>query len=327
MRSLKEAMFYTSDDKYVYCSLCPHFCTLKEGQRGICGVRQNIKGKLFTLNYGRITTYNFDPIEKKPLYHFYPGSTIFSIGSYGCNLGCDFCQNWQIVTDHDVFTEVSIEDMIDLGKARESIGIAYTYNEPTVFYEFVYDTAIKARESGLKNILVTNGFINPEPLKKLLPYIDAMNIDLKAMTEGYYKEICKGRLDPVLKSISQAREHTHVEVTTLVIDGKNSSVEEMDELSGFLAGIDPEIVLHLSRYHPSYKMTDPPTSIHTLQGLRDVARRNLKYVYIGNIPGIDNDTRCPECNNIMIRRYPRVEVTGVLDGCCSRCGYRAPIEF
>lgn len=324
---MKEAMFYTSDNQYVYCTLCPHFCRLKDGQKGMCGVRQSMAGKLYTLNFNRVTAYNFDPIEKKPLYHFYPGSTIFSFGSYGCNLGCDFCQNWQIVTDYSIFTEVSAEELIQLGSSHSSIGIAYTYNEPIIFYELVLETSKRAKEAGLKNVLVTNGYMNPAPLEQLLPYIDAMNIDLKAMADSYYKELCKGSLDPVLKTIRQAAAKTHVEITTLVIDGKNSSSDEMERLSRFIADIDPDIPLHLSRYHPSFRMKDPPTSVETLIRLRDIALKNLKYVYIGNVMGVDNNTRCPKCNNLLINRFKAVEVSGVLDGRCSHCGYRVPMEL
>lgn len=327
MIALKEALFYKAEGEIVYCTLCPHYCKLRDGQKGRCGVRQNLQGKLFSLNYERATAYNFDPIEKKPLYHFYPGSTIFSFGSYGCNLGCDFCQNWEIVTDHDSFTRAPIADIIALGKEKGSIGIAYTYNEPTVFYEFVLETAKKAREDGLVNVLVTNGYINREPLEELLPYIDAMNIDLKSFNDEFYQTICKGTLEPVLQTIRLAAARTHVELTTLVIEGRNSSPKEMEELTGFIASVDPGIPLHLSRYYPSYKMKDPPTSVDTLMKLKKVAERRLNYVYIGNVLGTDNDTYCPSCRKRLIRRFPDIQIEEISQGHCSQCGYKVPGRF
>jgi pyruvate formate lyase activating enzyme len=327
MIALREAMFYTNKGENVICNLCPHFCRLGEGQRGRCGVRQNIGGKLYSLNYERVTAYNYDPIEKKPLYHFYPGSTIFSFGSYGCNLGCDFCQNWQIVTDHNSFVEANTEDILALAKMGGSIGIAYTYNEPTVFYEFVLDTARKAREEGLLNVLVTNGYINREPLEELLQYIDAMNIDLKSFTNDFYQSICKGTLEPVLETIRLAARKTHVELTTLIIDDRNSSNKEMEELSGFIASIDPGIPFHLSRYYPNYRMKDPPTSVYTLTELKNTAEKKLKHVYIGNVLGYDNDTYCPECRKRLIGRSSGIRIEEMVEGRCSQCGYKVPGRF
>jgi len=327
MIALREAMFYTNKGESVICNLCPHHCRLGEGQRGRCGARQNIGGKLYSLNYERVTAYNYDPIEKKPLYHFYPGSTIFSFGSYSCNLGCDFCQNWQIVTDHNSFVEATTEDILDLAKVRGSIGIAYTYNEPTVFYEFVLDTARKAREEGLFNVLVTNGYINREPLEELLQYIDAMNIDLKSFTNEFYQSICRGALEPVLETIRLAAKKTHVELTTLIIDGRNSSKKEMEELSGFIASIDPGIPFHLSRYYPNYRMKDPPTSVYTLTELKKTAEKKLKHVYVGNVLGYDNDTYCPECRKRLIGRFPQIRIEGMVEGRCSQCGYKVLGRF
>lgn len=327
MIALKEAMFYTVEGENVRCTLCPHFCNLRDEQVGRCGVRQNIGGKLYSLNYERVTAYNYDPIEKKPLYHFYPGNTIFSFGSYGCNLGCDFCQNWQIVTDHNSFVKATTDDIISLAKVKGSIGIAYTYNEPTVFYEFVLDTAKRAKEEGLLNVLVTNGYMNREPLEQLLQYIDAMNIDLKSFTNEFYRTICKGTLEPVLETIMLAAKKTHVEITTLVIDSRNSSSKEMEELSGFIASVDPGIPLHLSRYYPNYRMKDPPTSIDTLTELKKVAEKKLRHVYIGNVLGADNDTYCPNCRKRLISRYSKTQIEGMEEGHCSQCGYKVPGRF
>lgn len=324
---LKEAIFYTTEGGNILCTLCPHHCRIKDGQKGRCGVRQNIDGKLYSLNYERVTSYNYDPIEKKPLYHFYPGSIIFSFGSYGCNLGCDFCQNWQIVTDHNNFVKANTDDIISLAKMRGSIGIAYTYNEPTVFYEFVLDTAKKAKDEGLLNVLVTNGYINREPLEELLGYIYAMNIDLKSFSTEFYQTICKGTLNPVLETIKLAAMKTHVELTTLIIDGRNSSEQEMEELSGFIASVDPGIPLHLSRYYPNYRMKDSPTSTDTLIKLKKTAEKKLRHVYIGNVLGTDNDTYCPNCRKRLISRYPKIQIEGMDGGHCSQCGYKVPGRF
>lgn len=325
---MKEALFYTKGyDELVYCVLCPHYCKIPNGELGRCRGRQNIEGSLYSINYGKVTSYGFDPIEKKPLYHFYPGSNIFSLGTFGCNLECDFCQNWQIVYNDTLSHHIDNKDIITLAMAQESIGIAYTYNEPTIYYEFVYDLARLAKEKGLKSVLVTNGFINPEPLEKLLPYIDAMNIDLKSIEDGYYISHCKGRIQPVLDTIEMVAGKTHLEVTTLVIDEENSSMEQIELLSEKLASIDKDIPLHLSRYFPSHKMTLPATKMGTLILARDIARKHLNYVYIGNLWGIDNNTYCPKCYNQLVDRHNCCEVMGILDNKCSKCGENINIVY
>ncbi len=204
-------------------------------------MRKNVEGKLISLNYGKHTSYAYDPIEKKPLYHFYPGKDIFSIGSFGCNLKCDFCQNWDIAHEESLTMEIEDKDILLLGKSKGSIGIAYTYNEPTISYEYILHMSKLAKRHGLKNVLISNGYINEEPLKELLPYIDGMNIDLKSFKDDFYKRICKGTLEPVLNTIKLAAQYTHVEITNLVIEGQNSSEEEIRNLSQWIASIDKEI--------------------------------------------------------------------------------------
>jgi len=316
-----EAMYYEKGkDNTVKCHLCPHNCTIKEGKVGICKVRKNIEGKLISLNYGKQTSYAYDPIEKKPLYHFYPGRDIFSIGSFGCNLNCDFCQNWEIAHGTTLTMEIEDEDILLLGKSKNSIGIAYTYNEPTISYEYIYHISKLAKEKGLKNVLVTNGFINEEPLKEILPYIDAMNIDLKSMNEDFYKKICKGRLNPVLKTIEIAAKHTHVEITTLIIDGVNSSEEEIEALTNWIGNINREIPFHISKFFPHYKMQIPQTSYNTLIKAKDIAKKYLDYVYIGNVWGTDNNTYCPNCQSQLINRQGLGEIVGIKDEKCKVCG-------
>lgn len=289
--SKREAMFYEKlENKRVGCRLCPHNCDIQPEARGICGVRKNIDGILYSLNYGEITSIGLDPIEKKPLYRFRPGNYILSIGSVGCNLKCPFCQNHTIaqVKPEEINTQYAdseeiIEKAIYL-RRQGNIGIAYTYNEPSVWYEYVYDTAKLAKENGLLNVLVTNGYINQEPLEQLLPYIDAMNIDLKAYNDKFYNELVKGGLEEVKATIKTAYTKCHVEITTLIIPGWNDSSFEMEGMVNWLAYLTPDIPLHLTRYFPNYLMNDrPPTPIETLNQLKKIADQYLKHVYLGNV--------------------------------------------
>ncbi len=270
------------------CKICPHHCNIEEGHLGLCKARTNHNGEIISENYGRLTSVALDPIEKKPLYHFHPGSRILSIGSYGCNLNCPFCQNCDIsmVTGAEIETEeVSVQEVVAKAKALKSmgnIGIAYTYNEPLIGFEFVRDCATLAKAEGLSNVVVTNGYICEEPLMELLPYIDAMNIDLKGFTEEFYHKL-RGDLATVKRTIELAAAHTHVEVTTLIIPDENDSDEEMMELSGWLAGIRPDIPLHISRFFPRWKMQDKKaTPVTKIYHLAELARKKLKYVHEGN---------------------------------------------
>ncbi len=288
MDNIKEAMYYDiiETDK-VHCYLCPHNCIIKPGMLGACRARKNIGGRLYSLNYGKVTSVALDPIEKKPLYRFYPGSLILSAGTFGCNLKCSFCQNWTIAHEEADTRDITpswLVEQAELLKDRGNIGIAYTYNEPSIWYEFVYETAGLAKKKGLANVLVTNGFISKQPLRELLPFIDAMNIDVKSYTNEFYKNICKANLENVKETVETAAGACHVEVTTLVIPGLNDSTEEIGEIARWLASISPEIPLHLSRFFPNYKMQDrPPTPKDTLYRARDEARKYLKHVYLGNI--------------------------------------------
>lgn len=269
------------------CPICPHFCGLEEGDIGICRARKNEKGTIVSMNYGKITSIGLDPVEKKPLARFMPGTRILSVGSFGCNLACPFCQNHEIACGSAEIAVriVSPGELADMaaGLASENnIGVAYTYNEPLVGYEFVRDCAILVHEKGLKNVLVTNGFVNPKPLKDLLPHIDAMNIDLKGFTDEFYKKL-GGRLEPVKATIATAADACHLEVTTLIIPGENDSEEEMEALSSWLAGLDPGIPLHISRFFPRHLYADKnPTPVETVYRLAEVAKNHLKYVYTGN---------------------------------------------
>jgi pyruvate formate lyase activating enzyme len=283
---MKEAMYYKKlDDKRVLCYLCPHHCNIAEGFRGACRVRKNMDGVLYTLNYNRLAALALDPIEKKPLYHFYPGSYILSAGTVGCNLKCSFCQNYHIAQDEDAETrDITPIQLVNIAKKYENnIGIAYTYNEPSIWFEFVYETAKLAKDNGLKNVLVTNGFISEEPLKDLLPFIDAMNIDVKGFTEKYYRDVCKGLLEPVKRTVEIAAEKCHVEITTLVVTDLNDSIEEIREIAMWLSSINKDIPLHLSRYFPNYKLSNDPTPVSTLVAAKEEAEKYLNYVYMGNV--------------------------------------------
>jgi pyruvate formate lyase activating enzyme len=284
----KEALYWqTEPDGSARCLLCPHRCRIASGHTGICRVRKNEDGRLIAWNYGKITSLALDPIEKKPLYHFHPGSRILSVGSFGCNFHCDFCQNWAIAQQEAPYRLMQPAELVLLAAqaARDgNIGLAYTYNEPLVGVEFVLDCSRLIRRQQQKNVLVTNGYINADPLEELLPWIDAANIDLKAWNEKFYNRICGGLLEPVKKTISSCAESCHLEVTTLLIPGLNDSEDEIEALAGFLASISPDIPWHLSRHHPDYRMKEPaPISRPRMEMLAELARRKLKNVWLGNI--------------------------------------------
>ncbi len=328
---MKEGRFWTKEkDGYVRCTLCPHHCLIAQGKTGICRVRENQGGILYAPTYGKIVSLAFDPIEKKPLYHFYPGREILSIGSVGCNLRCTFCQNWQIsqVGFRDVSLQgVTPQQLVELALREQSIGIAYTYNEPFIFWEFVYDTASLAHEKQLKNVLVTNGYVESAPLVELLPLIDAMNIDLKAMEESFYREQCGGSLSPVLATIESAfRWGVHVEITHLVVSGFNDRLELIDSLVNWVSGLSPLIPVHFSRYFPHYRMNNPPTSLAFLEEAFRAAKRKLHFVYLGNVwDETKSSTVCPLCGKtVVIRRGYAVEVVGLEGNRCRFCQAELP---
>ncbi len=269
--------------------MCPHGCRLGEGRVGLCGTRKNIGGKNVSVNYGRLTSIALDPIEKKPLARFYPGSLILSVGSFGCNMACPFCQNYSISTlreDEGRTQRVAPDELAALAEkyvGRGNIGVAFTYNEPLIGYEYVVDASREARKLGLKTVAVTNGLVTRETAETLLPWIDAFNIDLKGFTEAWYKRL-GGELQAVKDFISAAVRTAHVEITTLIVPGENDGEAEMEELSGWLASLDRSIPLHITRFFPRYRMTDrPPTDIGVMRRLRTAALKNLDTVVLGNI--------------------------------------------
>ncbi|HJN14306.1 MAG TPA: AmmeMemoRadiSam system radical SAM enzyme [Armatimonadota bacterium] len=332
MRPNRDAMYWSTEGDRVRCALCPHRCLIAEGKAGICTVRANQGGKLVPLTYGRVGSVHLDPIEKKPLYHFHPGKSILSLGSWGCNLSCDFCQNWQISMDEAPTREMSSDEAVALAareKSRgENIGIAFTYNEPLVWFEYILDTAKLGHEHGLVNAVVTNGEIEEAPLQELLPHLDALNVDVKAMADEFYRGICSGPSEPPRRTVELAyASGTHVEITNLLIPGENDSEGQIRELVDWIAGVSDRIPVHFSRYHPAYKMTNPPTPTETLARAYAIAGEKLKYVYVGNaqMPGM-TDTNCPECKAPLVARDGMYEARCMVKaGNCPSCGIEADI--
>ncbi|HEY1407152.1 MAG TPA: AmmeMemoRadiSam system radical SAM enzyme [Spirochaetota bacterium] len=333
---MKEGSYYSREEKDdVRCELCPHFCRIHPDKSGICGARKNIDGKLITRNYGIVPSAALDPIEKKPLYHFYPGSQIFSIGTVGCNMRCPFCQNYSLSRFFDngekpLDDPVAPEDVVRM-LDRETLpgntfaGIAYTYSEPMVWFEFVRDTSRLMKEKGGMNVLVTNGYINPKPLDDLIPLVSAANVDLKAFNEKSYARM-GGTLAPVLASIEKMKQGGwHVELTTLMVTGLSDKVSEIEDAAKWIASIDRKIPYHLSRYFPQYKYNEPATDIDLIHEARAAARAHLDYVYMGNT-GNESDTECPSCGNtLVIRNGYHVRMGGIKEGKCSKCGRDADI--
>jgi pyruvate formate lyase activating enzyme len=324
----KEALYYEKlENKKVRCHLCPWECLLTEGKLGVCLGRKNLQGSLYAINYAKAVSITMDPIEKKPLYHFHPGADILSTGPNSCNLKCDHCQNWSISQIESPTELVTPENLVSLALKYNSLGIAYTYTEPLMWYEYVLDSAKLARSKNLVNVLVTNGYINPEPLLELLPLIDALNIDVKAMSQDFYKKVCKGKLDVVLKTVELSVEKKrHVELTYLIIPGLNDSEEELRKFVDWVAELNDLIPVHFSRYFPAYKSDFPPTPVETLRKAFKIARDKLKYVYVGNayISGT-SDTYCPECNKVLISRSGySVDISGIEDKKCKNC--QAPVD-
>lgn len=283
---MKEALYYNMlDESNIRCCLCPHYCMITDNNYGICGVRQNRLGKLYAESYGKITSIALDPIEKKPLYHFYPGSKILSIGSYRCNFHCGFCQNHEISMQEAPYRKYLPKEIADISMKyadEGNIGVAYTYNEPFISIEFIRDCAKLIYNEGQKNVLITNGYVNEEPLRELLPFIHAMNIDLKSFNPEFYKLI-GGNISDVKRTIEIADNYCHIEITTLVITGVNDTEDEIDKLSEWLSNINKDIPLHISRFFSNYKFSHiPSTPIETVYRLADVAKKHLRNVYVGN---------------------------------------------
>ena len=329
---MKEAMFYESmaEDR-VCCNLCNHRCNIQENKRGICGVRENLGGKLYSLVYGKIIAEHIDPIEKKPLFNFLPGSTAFSIGTVGCNFHCKHCQNFDISQyprEHGreiVGQDRTPKQIVASAKVAGCRTIAYTYTEPTIFYEFAYDTAVLAQREGIKNVFVSNGYMSSEAARQIAPYLDAINIDLKAFTDRFYKEICGAHLKPVLETIHLMKElSVWVEVTTLLIPGLNDGEQELRDIARFVKSIGPEVPWHVTQFYPAYKLLDRPrTPVSSLRHARQIGiEEGMRYVYNGNVPGEGGEnTYCCTCGAMLIERYGAKLIRNRLrEGKCPECG-------
>jgi len=308
----------------VVCELCPLGCRVREGRDGPCGTRGNRAGEMRPLQYAEVVASGLDPIEKKPLYHFHPGRPILSIAASGCNLHCAFCQNWNISQARDGVTRrLEPDAAVAMAAEMDSVGIAYTYSEPLVWYEYVRDTARLAREAGLSNVVVTNGFLSPGPLAELAPLLDAANVDLKSMDDRFYRKVCKARLQPVLDTIATLHDAgVHLEITNLVIPGHNDADAQIEALVDFVAGVDRAIPLHFSAYRPAWKFEVSATPVATLQRAADIARARLDFVYLGNVVMAGAaDTVCPGCGETVVRRggyAAEVKLDG--KGACPTCG-------
>lgn len=328
---MKEARFYRSlGEKKVECFLCAHRCTISDGRKGICGVRENKEGKLYTLVYGKVVSRNVDPVEKKPLFHFYPGTYSYSIATVGCNFRCLHCQNYEIsqmpkdrrrILGEEISAEEVVEDTLRTGCDT----ISYTYTEPTIFMEFAYDTAKIATERGIKNIFVTNGYMTREALEAIRPYLHAANVDLKSFRDDFYKRVCGASLAPVLDSIRLMKElGIWVEITTLIIPTKNDSEEELREIARWISCLDPSIPWHVSGFYPAYKMLNlPRTPVDILHRAREIGlEEGLRYVYTGNVPGDPGEnTFCYNCRKVLIERYGFfVRRNLIEEGRCPHCG-------
>ena len=323
---MKEAMLYQRlDGKRVKCALCSHRCLILDGKRGFCGVRENRGGTLYSLVYGKCASWAVDRIEKKPFYHFFPGTDVFSFATVGCNFRCLHCQNFELSQVQEISGEdLSPEQLVKLAKKYRCAGIAYTYTEPTIFFEYANDTAILARKEGMYNVFVTNGYMTPETISEM-GNIDASRIDLKSMNDKFYKRICSASLEPVLNSIKLLHKRGHIEIINLVIPTKNDSEEDLRALAKWVAALDKDIPLHFTAFYPANKMLDiPPTPAKLLEKARNIAmEEGLRYAYTGNVPGHDGEnTYCPNCKELLIKRFgfDIVDYRITKDKKCPKCG-------
>ncbi len=322
-------MFYEKlEENMVHCHLCGHHCRVNEGKRGICGVRENINGTLYSLVYGKLVANAVDPIEKKPLFHFLPGSKAYSIATVGCNFRCLNCQNYDVsqmpkpqkpVRGNDVTSE----EIVEAAKHSRCESIAYTYTEPTIFFECAYDTAKLASKEGIKNTFHTNGYITEEPLRTIAPYLDAANIDLKSLSDEFYRRTCGARLEPVLNAIKLFKElGIWIEITTLVISTLNDSDDNLRRIAEFIKGLDEGIPWHVTRFYPAYELLNlSPTPLETLDKTREIGQKvGLKYIYQGNMPGEGENTYCHNCGKLLIRRQGyQITKYKIKDSKCPYC--------
>ncbi len=327
-----EAMYYRKlEGTQIECELCPRHCLVTDLERGFCGVRENQDGNYYTLVHSRACAMNIDPIEKKPLYHFHPGTAAFSIATAGCNVNCKFCQNWdisQVRPEQVANVELSPEEITQICRQRSVPTIAFTYSEPVVFYEYMYDTCKESRKYGIRNAMITGGYIEKEPLLKIMPVLDAIKVDLKAFSEDYYRDIVNGELQPVLDALKIMHDHgIWLELVYLVVPTLNDSDREFTELCNWIvSNLGDSVPIHFTRFHPTYLLKNlPPTPVSSLERAYDVAKKaGLKYPYVGNVPGHEGEkTYCPACGNVVIDRSGfRIRSINLKDGCCTSCAHK-----
>lgn len=322
---------------YVQCTACEHFCAIEPGGMGKCGIRRNYDGALYLVVYGEAAAMHVDPVEKKPLFHFLPTQPILSLGTVGCNFQCQFCQNWEISQRGDLADprrsngqQALPADIVQACRRRSIPMLAYTYNEPTVFFEYAYDTAKLAHEHGIRNVFVSSGFESLAALEMIEPYLDAINVDLKAFSDTFYRQVCGTRLKPVLRNIEHIAKHSKIwiEVTTLLIPGLNDSEAELRDMAGWLAGVSPDLPWHISAFHPDYQMLDRPPTPHSslVRAWETGKAAGLNYVYVGNVhDGGRESTRCPSCSTLLIsRNWYNVAIHWKQPGVCHGCGAAIP---
>jgi pyruvate formate lyase activating enzyme len=333
---MKEAMYYEAlSGNRIWCRLCPHLCRIKEGKRGACGVRENRGGRLFTLVHSKVVAANTDPIEKKPLFHFYPGTLSFSVATVGCNLHCLHCQNAdisQMPWDRGEIAGRRLEpaEAVSMALDGNCTSISYTYTEPTIYFEYAYDTAQRAARAGLKNVFVTNGYMEPDPLEAIQPWLHGANVDLKSFRDFFYRRVCRARLTPVLDTLKRMKAlGIWVEVTTLVIPGLNDDEGELRDIARFIHGLGEDVPWHVSAFHPTYKLTDRSrTPVGSLRRAWEIGKEEgLLFVYMGNVPGDEGEnTYCPGCGTCVIRRFGfQVLSLELEDGKCHRCSREVPV--
>jgi len=328
-------MFYeTLQDNRVHCYLCPHHCKIKDGGKGVCQIRINREGKLYTLVFGKVVAKHLDPIEKKPLFHVIPGTLSYSIATVGCNFQCPFCQNWQISQFVREYGEIPGEDLppeqaVLEAKISGAKSIAYTYTEPTIFFEYAFEIAKLAKKEGILNVFVTNGFITEDAVREISPYLTAANIDLKSFRESTYRRVMKGSLKGVLEGIEAYRKYgVWVEITTLVVPGQNDSDEELRDIAGYISSLSPDIPWHISRFYPDYQMLNGiPTPISRLRRAYEIGKEEgLNFIYLGNVPGDPTEsTLCPHCGKIILKRWGyRILENHIEGGRCAFCKKKIP---
>ncbi len=330
----REAMLYERSGERLRCLVCNRKCLIPDGGRGYCLTRESDGERIYTLTYGEVSSAAVDPVEKKPLFHFYPGSLVYSLGTVGCNFRCRYCQNWSIsqaAIDSVPTRYMSPEEAVEAAAASNCLSIAWTYNEPTMWLEYTVDSAELARQHGLKTVYVTNGYMSEEALSIIGPLLDAANIDLKGMSERFYRELCDARLEPVLENIKGMHDMgIHIEVTNLLIPGYNDSDDDIEALVNFMVSeVAADVPLHFTRFFPHYRMQDiPPTETSTLMRAREMAlEAGMKYVYVGNLPGTDaENTYCPSCGELLIKRDGyMVDASRLRSGKCPECGMKIDI--